>query len=77
MLKELSGEPIDLVMDDTFKRVATYIPKFLGNKTLKRILFMKYFLNWLEQSNERIILVLDEAGFGTRPLRHYAYSLKN
>jgi hypothetical protein len=40
---------------------------------LKRIFFVKRFLEAIEDETIKI-LVLDEVGFGTNPLRHYGYS---
>jgi hypothetical protein len=57
----------------SYKRIATYIPKYLGNKILKRIAFIQRFLKILEDP-KKVLLVLDEVGFGTSCLRHYAYS---
>lgn len=45
----------------------------MGNKTLKRIAFIKKFFEILED-DKKLLLVLDEVGFGTASLRHYAYS---
>ena len=48
----------------SYKRIATYIPKYLGNKILKRIAFIQRFLKILEEP-KKVLLVLDEVGFGT------------
>ena len=45
----------------------------MANKALKRIVFLKKFLNFMED-DDYIVLIQDEAGFGTKPLRRYAYS---
>ena len=51
-----------------------YVPKYLGNKVLKRILFIKMFLNYIEDRNS-ILFVIDEMGIGTSHLRNYGYSI--
>jgi len=70
----------------SYKRVCQYTPKFLGNKNLKRIAFIKsikflfiYFLiEYFEilKDKDSMLFVIDEVGFGTKskPLRRYAYS---
>ena len=57
----------------SYKRIATFLPKYLGNEILKSIYFIKNFIKILEDDN-KILLVLDEVGFGTNCTRHYAYS---
>ena len=58
----------------SFKRVCQYLPKHkIGNIVLKRVAFIKEFIKHLNDKNS-IIFVIDEAGFGTRNLRRYAYS---
>lgn len=57
----------------SYKRICQYVPKYLGNKKLKRIFFIMKFFDILANPNCKLF-VLDEVGFGTRHLRHYAYS---
>jgi len=45
----------------------------MANKELKRIVFIKKFLSYMED-DDHLVLVLDEVGFGTKPLRKYGYS---
>jgi len=49
------------------------MPYNQGNKKLKRIAYIKAFLNGIRKENTKVI-VIDEAGFGTHPLRRYSYS---
>ena len=48
----------------SYKRVCQYVPKGLGNKILRRIAFIKEFIDELEDENS-ILLVIDEMGIGT------------
>ena len=57
----------------SYKRISTFVPRYLGNSTLKRILFIQKFLDILED-DKYVLLVLDEVGFGTKNTKHYAYS---
>ena len=57
----------------SFKKVIRYIPKLASCHTLKRIYFIQHFLKALNDDNVKVF-VLDEAGFGTKPLKKYAYS---
>ena len=57
----------------SYKRINTFIPKYLGNKEIKRIAFIKFYLESI-QEKESIVFVIDEVGFGTKSLRNYAYS---
>ena len=57
----------------SFKKVAQYVPKQMGNKNLRRIVFIQRFLKHLEDPGT-IMFIIDEAGFGTKPLRRYGYS---
>ena len=57
----------------SYKRIATYIPKYLGNKDLKSIAFVQRFLQVMEDDT-KLLVVLDEVGMGTHQLRYYAYS---
>jgi hypothetical protein len=41
---------------------------------LKRIAFIEKYLKIIQDKNS-ILFVIDEAGFGTKPLRKYAYSI--
>jgi hypothetical protein len=45
----------------------------MGNKLLRRVAFINRFLLHL-QDDQSIVFVIDEVGFGTNPLRRYAYS---
>ena len=56
----------------SYKRVTTYRPRKLGNKRRKRILFIKKFIEVLENPNVETF-VIDEVGWG-KPLRSYGYS---
>ena len=49
------------------------MPKSVGNKTLRRVYYIKEFLRNIQNSNA-IIFIIDEMGIGTNPLRHYGYS---
>ena len=49
------------------------MPKRLANYHLRGVSFIKKFLLYLNDPNV-ILLVLDEMGIGTAPLRHYGYS---
>ena len=60
------------VLRYSYKRITTYRPRKQGNKDLRRITFIKRFIEALEETNTHII-VLDEVGF-ERPLRNYGYS---
>ena len=51
-------------MKYSFKRITQYIPKKASAHTLKRILFIKQYMQALNDDNT-VILVLDEVGFGT------------
>ena len=57
----------------SYKRITQYISKPSANLELKRIFFVKRFLEAIEDETIKL-LVLDEVGFGTNPLRHYGYS---
>ena len=57
----------------SYKRICTYEPKYLGNKIISRIAFIKQYFKVLKASNS-ILFVLDEMGFGTKSTRNYAYS---
>jgi len=45
----------------------------MGNKTLRRIYYIKKFLHYLKDK-KTILFVIDEMGIGTNPLRNYGYS---
>ena len=49
----------------SYKRVATYEPKYLGNKEVKRIAFIKKYFEVLK-CKKSVLFVLDEVGFGTK-----------
>ena len=48
----------------SYKRIATYIPKYIGNAKLKSIAFIQKFLETLEDVS-KLLVVLDEVGMGT------------
>lgn len=45
----------------------------MGNKTLRRIGFIKEFMKHLK-NKKTVLFVIDEMGIGSNPLRHYGYS---
>ena len=59
----------------SYKRITQYKPKndSANNKTLKRIAFVSTFLDFLEDKSCEFF-VIDEVGFGTKPLTRYGYS---
>jgi len=57
----------------SYKRIGTFVPKYLGNGDTKRIAFIKQYLSILKDKNS-VLFVLDEVGVGTNNLRKYAYS---
>jgi hypothetical protein len=57
----------------SFKRSCQYVPKNYGNKSLRRIAYIKHFLRHLKEK-KTVLFVLDEMGIGTSPLRRYGYS---
>jgi len=61
------------VLRYSYKRITTYRPYKIANKTLKRIMFVKKFLETLKDPT-KIMIVIDEVGFG-KPLRNYGYSV--
>lgn len=61
------------VLRYSYKRIATFIPKYRGNVNLKSIAFIKKFFEAMEDE-DRLLVVLDEVGWGTHLNRHYAYS---
>lgn len=58
----------------TYKRISQYEPLNSGNKGLKRIAYIQKFIRSLKDE-KTMVFVIDEAGFGTNPLRHYSYSI--
>ena len=54
---------------------SSYKKKRPANYCLKRIYFIMKFFDTLKDDESRLF-VLDEVGFGTKPLRHYGYSLR-
>ena len=58
----------------SYKRISQYEPQNSGNKELKRIAYIQTFIKSL-RDDKTMVFVLDEAGFGTNPLRHYSYSI--
>ena len=57
----------------SFKKIIRYVPKLSACHALKRVYFIKHFLNAICDKNRKVF-VLDEVGFGTKPLKHYSYS---
>jgi hypothetical protein len=45
----------------------------MGNKSLRRIYYIKKFIRHLKDKNT-VVFVLDEMGIGSQPLRNYGYS---
>lgn len=60
------------VLKYSYKRATTYRPRKLGNKWRKRILFIKNFIEALENPDIETFII-DEVGWG-KPLRSYGYS---
>ena len=60
----------------TYKRITKYRPRKIGNKVIKRIAFIKKYLEVIENPNN-LLVIMDEVGFGTSPLVNYAYSKIN
>ena len=53
------------VLRYSYKRVATFIPKYRGNNTLKSIAFIQKFFETLD-NDDKLLVVLDEVGWGTK-----------
>ena len=56
----------------SYKRATSFRPRKLGNRSRKRILFTKEFIEALENPDVETFII-DEVGWG-RPLRSYGYS---
>ena len=57
----------------SYKRISYFRSRESNNKQLKRIAWIQNFLDLLK-GDKNLILIEDEVGFGTSPLRKYAYS---
>ena len=49
------------------------MPKNIGNKSLRRVYYIKNFIHHLKDKNT-VVFVIDEMGIGSKPLRNYGYS---